>query len=150
MSTLRYKPGAWWWPIRLVFGLFFLHVALSHKDLDEKGAKGLQRFAATAFPFVKRIKPEQFKQAMVAGETATAASLLIPGVPQVLGGAALTGFGASLFAVYLKNPMLRQSEKSIRPNDMGLGIAKDSWMIAAGLTILVDALVSRRRRSHNP
>ena len=43
---LRHKPGAWWWPIRVVFGFFFLHVALSHRELDEKGSKGLQRFAA--------------------------------------------------------------------------------------------------------
>jgi hypothetical protein len=142
---LRYKPGPWYWPIRIIFGLFFAHVALSHNELDEKGAKGLRGFAATAFPFVKKLEPNQFKQAMVAGETATAAALLVPGVPAVLGGAALTGFASSLLAVYMKNPMLRKSEKSVRPNDMGLGIAKDSWMLAAGLTVLVDAFVTSRR-----
>ena len=42
--------------------------------------------------------------------------------------------------------MLRRSETSVRPNDLGLGIAKDSWMVAAGLTVLVDALFARQRR----
>jgi hypothetical protein len=146
---LRHKPGAWWWPIRIAFGFFFLHVALSHKDLDEKGAKGLQRFEATAFPFVMKLEPQQFKAAMVAGESATAASLLVPGVPPVLGGAALTGFGTSLLGVYLKSPMLRKSEKSIRPNEFGLGIAKDVWMVAAGLTVLLDAIASRRQSANS-
>ena len=107
---LRHKPGPWYWPIRIIFGFFFLHVAHSHSQLDEKGAKGLRGFAATAFPFVKKMEPKQFKQAMVAGETATAAALLVPGVPAVLGGVALTGFSSSLLAVYMKNPMLRKSE----------------------------------------
>ncbi len=146
---LRHKPGPWWWPIRIIFGFFFLHVALTHKNLDEKGAKGLRGFAATAFPFVKQMSPQQFKAAMVAGESATAASLLIPGVPQVLSGAALTGFGASLLAVYAKSPMLRMGEKSIRPNEFGLGIAKDAWMFAAGLAGVIDAVASQRHRANS-
>ena len=143
-AAIRHRPGPWYWPIRIIFGAFFLHVALTHRELDEKGAKGLQRFAASGWPFVKKLSPMQFKQAMVAGECAVAASLLVPGVPAVLGGVALTGFGTGLLGVYARTPMLRRSEKSLRPNDMGLSIAKDSWMLAAGLAVLADVFLSRR------
>jgi hypothetical protein len=144
-AAIRHRPGPWYWPIRIIFGAFFLHVALTHRELDEKGAKGLQRFAASGWPFVKKLSPMQFKQAMVVGECAVAASLLVPGVPAVLGGVALTGFGTGLLGVYARTPMLRRSEKSVRPNDLGLSIAKDSWMLAAGLAVLADAFLARRR-----
>ena len=76
-------------PIRLAFGAFFLHVALTHRELDERGAKGLQRFASSGYPFLKKVPPRTFQQGMVTAEFAVAASLLVPGVPAVVGGAAL-------------------------------------------------------------
>ena len=133
--------------MRVIFGAFFLHVALSHRELDERGAKGLQRFASTGYPFLKRVPPQRFKQGMVAGEAAVAASLLVPVVPAVVGGLGLTGFGAALLGVYVRSPMLRRDEgRSLRPNDLGLSIAKDSWMVAAGLAVLADVAFNRSRR----
>jgi hypothetical protein len=143
-SALRHRPGVWWWPIRLTFGAFFLHVALTHRELDERGAKGLQRFASTAYPILKKLRPRTFQHGMVAAESAVAASLLVPGVPAVVGGAALTSFGTALLGVYARTPMLRRDERSLRPNDMGLSIAKDSWMVAAGVAVIADAVLSRR------
>ncbi len=142
-SALRHRPGPWWWPIRLAFGAFFLHVALTHRELDERGAKGLQRFAASAYPFLTTLRPRTFQTGMVAAESAVAASLLVPGVPAVVGGAALTTFGTGLLGVYARTPMLRRDERSMRPNEMGLSLAKDSWMVAAGLAVLADAFFSR-------
>ena len=83
---------------------------------------------------------------MVAAEFAVAASLLVPGVPAVVGGAALTSFGTGLMGVYARTPMLRRGERNVRPNDLGLSMAKDSWMVAAGLAVLADAFIPRRRR----
>jgi hypothetical protein len=140
----QHRPGPWWWPIRLTFGAFFVHVALAHRELDEKGAKGLQRFAASGYPFLKSLRPRTFQTGMVAAESAVAASLLVPGVPAVVGGAALTSFGSGLLGVYARSPMLRRGESSVRPNELGLSIAKDSWMVAAGLAVLADAFLARR------
>jgi hypothetical protein len=145
-AALRHRPGPWWWPIRLTFGAFFLHVALTHRELDERGAEGLQRFASSAYPFLKRLQPRTFQNGMVAAESAVAASLLVPGVPAVIGGAALTSFGTGLLGVYARTPMLRRGESNVRPNEMGLSIAKDSWMVAAGLAVLADAFHSHRSR----
>jgi hypothetical protein len=133
-------------PIRVIFGGFFLHVALSHRELDENGAKGLRSFAASGYPFLKKVPPLTYKWGMVTAESAVAASLLVPGVPAVVGGAALTGFGGGLMGVYARNPMLRRSKLSARPSDLGLSMAKDSWMVAAGLAVLADAFSAGRRR----
>jgi hypothetical protein len=145
-AALRHRPGLWWLPIRVIFGGFFLHVALSHRELDEKGAKGLRGFAASGYPFLKKVPPLTFKWGMVASESAVAASLLVPGVPAAVGGAALTGFGTGLMGVYARTPMLRRSKLSARPSDLGLSMAKDSWMVAAGLAVLADAFSAGRRR----
>jgi hypothetical protein len=147
-AALRHRPGPWWWPIRLTFGAFFLHVALTHRELDERGAKGLQRFAASGYPFLKRLRPRTFQHGMVAAESVVAASLLVPGVPAVVGGAALTSFASGLLVVYARTPMMRR-ENSLRPNELGLSIAKDSWMLAAGLSVLADAFLSRRSRERS-
>jgi len=145
-TALRHRPGPWWWPIRLAFGAFFVHVALTHRELDERGAKGLQRFASSGYPFLKKVPPRTFQQGMVTAEFAVAASLLVPGVPAVVGGVALTSFGTGLLGVYARTPMLRRSERNLRPNDLGLSIAKDSWMVAAGLAVLADAFLPRPTR----
>lgn len=147
---MRHPSGARWWPIRLVFGAFFAHVALTHRQLDEKEAKALHRFACTGYPFLKPLHPQMFTGGMVVSETAVATALLVPWVPPVVGGAALTAFGTGLMGVYARAPGLRR-EHSVRPTEFGLAIAKDSWMVAAGLSILLDAFLGRwtRRRTES-
>ena len=127
--------------------MFFLHVALTHRELDERGAKGLQRFAAAGYPFLKKLPPKTFQNGMVAAEFAVAGSLLVPGVPAAVGGAALTSFGTALLGVYARTPMLRRGEKNMRPNEFGLSMAKDSWMVATGVAVLLDAFLPCRTRS---
>ena len=143
---MRHRPGAWWWPLRLAFGAFFAHVALSHQQLDEKGAKGLHRFAVAGYPFLKQMPPTQFLKGMVTAESVVAATLLVPPVPPIVGATALTGFGLGLMGVYARAPGMRR-EGSLRPTDIGLSMAKDSWMVAAGLSVIIDAVVARRRPS---
>ena len=117
---------------------------MTHRELDERGAKGLQRFAAAGYPFLKKLQPRTFQRGMVAAEVTVAATLLGPGVPAAVGGAALTSFGTALLGVYARTPMLRRSEKNLRPNELGLSMAKDSWMVATGLAVLADALIPSR------
>ena len=141
---MRHRPGAWWWPLRLAFGAFFAHVALTHRNLDEKAAKGLHRFAQAGYPFLDKVSPDLFAKGMLTGETVVATTLLVPVLPPVIGATALTAFGSGLMGVYLRAPGMRR-ENSIRPSDIGMSMAKDSWMVAAGLSFFLDALVSRRR-----
>jgi hypothetical protein len=136
---------AWRWPLRLTFGLFFLHTALAKRELDEKGAKGLHRFATAAYPALDAVSPTTFVRGMTIAEAAIAASLLVPVVPAPLGGAGLTVFGSALMGTYARVPGFRR-EGSVRPSEIGLSLAKDTWMVAAGMAILVDAWTRARHR----
>lgn len=148
-SARPHRPGAWWWPLRLAFGAFFLHTALSKRDLDERGAAGLHAFAASAYPTLESVSPGTFVRGMTVAESAIAASLLTPVVPATIGAAGLTAFGAGLVGTYWRAPGLRE-RGSVRPTPAGLSIAKDSWMVAAGLALLLDASLARRPGRRQP
>ena len=83
--------------------------------------------------------PEQFARFLSRGEIALGAALLVPFVPSALVGAALVGFSAGLVRLYLKTPGMTQPH-SIRPTQEGIGLAKDVWLLGAGLTLLLDSL----------
>lgn len=146
---MRHRPGAWWWPIRVAFGLFFAHVAATHWDLDTQSETALHRFACSGYPFLKKVSPKLFVKGMFASEVGVATALLVPVVPPVIGASALTAFGSGLMGVYAKAPGLRR-EHSVRPSEFGMAMAKDSWMVAAGASVLIDALLARRSRRHRP
>ena len=58
-------------------------------------------------------------------------------MPSALAGAALLGFSAGLVQLYLKTPGLRQPG-SIKPTQDGIGLAKDVWLLGAGLALVFD------------
>ena len=62
---------------------------------------------------------------------------------QAAEGAALAGFSAGLVQLYLKTPGMRQPG-SIKPTQEGIGLAKDVWLVGAGLTLLLDGLPKRK------
>jgi hypothetical protein len=45
---------------------------------------------------------------------------------------------------YLRVPGLRR-DGSVRPTELGLSLAKDTWMVAAGAAVLVHAVTDRSR-----
>jgi len=131
-------------PLRLATGAFILNSALGKRELDPEGAAGLQAMAANATPLVNRVSPATFGKAVSTGEMALGAALLAPFVPPVLAGAALTAFSGGLLAMYLKTPGLHE-EGSIKPTQAGIAIAKDVWLLGAGLSLLIDGLSEARK-----
>lgn len=131
-------------PIRLATGAFILHSGLSKRDASPETAAGLHGMAAGAYPFFKDMRPKQFVNALSIGEMAVGTAVLAPFVPRGLAGLALTGFGGALLGMYARTPALRQPN-SIWPSQQGTAIAKDSWLVGAGLSLLLDALTDRRR-----
>jgi uncharacterized membrane protein YphA (DoxX/SURF4 family) len=130
---LRHLPG------RLTTGAFIVNSGLSKRHVNDDTAAGLHGMAANAYPFLRSIPPRQFVRLVSAGELALGTALLLPVVPAVMAGAALTAFSAGLLTLYLRSPELRE-EGSVRPNQQGLTIAKDVWMFGIGLTLLIDGL----------
>jgi hypothetical protein len=119
--------------------MFIVNSGLSKRHPDDDTAAALHGMAATAYPFLRSTPPQRFVRLVCAGELALGAALLLPVVPTVVAGAALTAFSAGLLGLYLRIPDMRE-EGSLRPTQQGMGIAKDVWMFGIGLTLLIDGL----------
>jgi hypothetical protein len=131
-------------PLRLAIGAFILNTGLSKRDLPVEAAAGLQGMAANGFPVVKKVSPATFGQAISTGEIALGAALLAPFVPATVAGAGLAAFGGGLIRMYLKTPGMTQEGSRVRPSEQGIGIAKDVWLLGAGLSLLISGLTSRK------
>jgi hypothetical protein len=129
----------WHVPVRLATGAIIIDQGL----LKLKAGQAVQ-----AFPQFADMEPQEFVQLLSACEIALGAALLGIGlVPSGLAGLALGVFGGSLTRLYLKAPGTRR-EGSIAPSQQGVGLAKDSWMLAIGTALVLDSVFgsSRRRR----
>lgn len=134
------------WPLRIATGAFITNSGVSKLSADAESAAQTHGFASAAYPFLKDVPPEKFNQALAISETAIGAALLTPGVPARVAGAGLTALAAGLVGLYLRAPGLRQ-EGSLRPTGDGTGIAKDSWLLGAGLSLIGFDLYRRRQSS---
>jgi hypothetical protein len=130
-------------PLRVATGAYIVNSGLSKQNLEGQAAEGVHGMASNAIPPLKRIPPEQFAKILSTGEIALGAALLIPFVPSALVGAALAGFSAGLVQLYLRTPGMRQAG-SLKPTQEGIGLAKDVWLVGAGLTLLLDGLPKRK------
>lgn len=142
--TLRDK--LWQLPLRLAAGSFVLNSGLSKWDVDEAHAKQLHGFATGTYPFLAEVDPQTFAKALAASEIAIGIAVLVPIVPTALAGAGLTAFSGGLAGLYLRTPGMRQ-EGSLRPTEQGIPLAKDVWLLAMGLALVIDGLRGKRKRS---
>jgi uncharacterized membrane protein YphA (DoxX/SURF4 family) len=131
-------------PLRVATGAYILNSGLSKQNLEGQAAAGVHGMAAGAMPALKKVPPDQFARLLSTGEIALGAALLIPFVPSALVGATLVGFSVGLVQLYLKTPGMRQSG-SIRPTQEGIGLAKDVWLLGAGMTLVLDGWPKRAR-----
>lgn len=129
-------------PVRVATGAFILNSGLGKLKADEGTAQFLHGAAASTCPAFGGMEPKQFAKLLAVSEIAVGAALLTPFVPASLAGAALTGFGSSLMGMYLKTPSMTQ-EDGIRPTQEGTAVAKDIWLVGAGLSLLAEGM--RRR-----
>ena len=130
---LRHLPG------RVTTGMFIVNSGLSKRHADDDTAAALHGMAAAAYPFLRSIPPQRFVRLVCAGELAHGTALLLPVVPTVVAGAALTSFSAGLLGLYFRTPDMRK-ENSLRPTQQGMTVAKDVWMFGIGFTLLIDGL----------
>lgn len=138
------KSRLWHVPVRLASGAFILNSGLSklRSDSDEMH-KTLHGMASTAYPQLGDIEPRLFTQLLGAGETALGGALLAPFVSPGVAGAALTAFAGGLVGLYFRIPGM--TEDGIRPSQQGLALAKDFWLLAIGLALVLDRGTSKAR-----
>jgi hypothetical protein len=135
---LRHLPG------RFAAGAFVLNSGLSKRRPDDATAAALHGMAVGTYPFLRSIPPDRFVRLLSTTEITLGAALLIPWVPALAAGAALSAFSAGLVGLYLRTPGLRE-KGSLRPTQQGVAIAKDIWMLGIGLGLVVDALTDDDR-----
>jgi hypothetical protein len=136
----------WHVPVRLATGAIIVDQGLQKLGADEDTAKWLHGQAVNAFPQFADMDPKDFVQLLSASEIALGASLLGIGfVPSGLAGLGLSAFAGSLTRLYLTTPGTRR-EGSVAPSHQGIGLAKDSWMLAIGLALVLDSLFGRKRK----
>jgi fructose-specific phosphotransferase system IIC component len=129
-------------PPRLAAAAIILNSGLSKAEADEQTAIGLHGMACGAYPFLRRLDPVTFAKLLSKGEVALGTALLLPFVPSLLVGAAVTGFAAGLLGLYLKTPGMRM-EGSLRPSQEGIGVSKDVWLLGIGLGLVMEELGHR-------
>ncbi|WP_326822522.1 hypothetical protein [Streptosporangium sp. NBC_01756] len=130
-------------PVRLTAGAFLLNSGLTIAASAGESAPHIHGMASTAYPFLKDMDPEEFTRWLARGQIAVGAALLIPLVPSLLAGAALTAFAGGLVGLYLRTPGLRQ-EGSLRPTQEGIPIAKDIWLLGMGAGLVAEELARDR------
>jgi hypothetical protein len=141
-AKLRRAPG------RMAAGAFILNAGLSKLSGDAETAKMLHATAYGSYPMLRRIPAPLFLRLLALSEIGIGAVLLLPVFGPALAGLALTGFASSLLGIYLKTPGMHNN---LRPTQQGTPIAKDVWMAAIGLSLLLDAALSEspiNRRRH--
>jgi hypothetical protein len=130
----------WHVPVRLATGAIILDQGLLKLGADEDTAKWLHGQASQVFPQFADMDPKDFAQLLSTGEIALGTALLAIGfVPSGLAGLGLVAFSGSLTRLYLTSPGTRR-EGTIAPSHQGIALAKDSWMLAIGTALVVDAL----------
>ncbi|MEO3890291.1 hypothetical protein [Nonomuraea sp. B5E05] len=131
-------------PPRLAAAAVILNSGLSKSGAGEDTAASLHGMASGTYPFLHRMSPLTFTRLFSKTEITLGVALLVPLVPSLLAGAALTGFAAGLLGLYLKTPGLRQ-EGSLRPSEQGVAIAKDVWLLGIGLGLVAEEMRDRCR-----
>ncbi|MCT1368177.1 MULTISPECIES: hypothetical protein [Kocuria] len=122
--------------LRAIPGAFIINSGLGKLNLDEQTAGYLQSMAGKAFPAVKDLDAATFGKALAYSELAVGGALVAPFIPTRLAGLALGAFSGGMLTMYFKTEEFTQ-EDGIRPTQDGTAIAKDSWLAAIALALLV-------------
>lgn len=132
-------------PLRVSIGAFVLNSGIGKRSLEGEAAQSVHGMAVGAVPQLGKLDPDRFARLLSRAEIALGAALLAPFVPSALAGLGLAAFGAGLVQLYLRTPGMREAG-SMRPTQQGIGLAKDVWLLGAGLTLVLDDLTHGRRR----
>ena len=137
-------------PIRLATGAYIVNSGLDKRGVPEEAAAGMQGMATVAFPQLGQMKPQQFATLLSTSEVAVGAALLAPFVSPLVAGAALTGFSSALLTMYWKTPGMHKSATNPFPTPDGIALAKDSWMLGIGLSLILGSITDKTTEvAHN-
>lgn len=132
-------------PERVVTGVYMIHAGWGKLRAGEEQAKSLHGMASGTYPTFEQVPPATFAKALGAGEIGLGALLLAPNVSPFVAGAGLTAFSGGLIGLYWNTPGMHE-ENSIWPTQQGTALAKDSWLVAIGLSLMLGGVRPAARR----
>jgi len=121
--------------LRGVTGAFITNTGVGKIGMPAEHSAGIQQAAASGIPALAKLPSDKFGSWLGWAETAIGATLLAPFVPNRVAGAALTTFSGGLLSMYFRNPENTEAD-GIRPSQEGMGLSKDVFMLAIGLSLL--------------
>jgi len=133
-SKLRRAPG------RAAAGAFILNSGLAKLSAGAETAQAVHGMASGSYPMLRRVPPTLFLKGLALTEIVLGSLLLVPIFSAALAGTALTGFAGGLLGLYVRTPGMHDGR--LRPTQQGTPIAKDIWMAAIGLSLLVDSVLT--------
>ena len=131
--------------LRAITGAFILNSGYGKLNLDEQTAGQLQSMAANAFPAVKDLDAETFGKALAYSEFVVGGALVLPVVPSRVAGLALGAFAGGLLTMYFKTDEMTE-EDGIRPSQAGTAVAKDSWIAAIALALILQSKGKKKNK----
>ena len=131
--------------LRAIPGAFILNSGYGKLNLDEQTAGQLQSMAANAFPAVKDLDAETFGKALAYSEFVVGGALVLPVVPSRVAGLALGAFAGGLLTMYFKTDEMTE-EDGIRPSQAGTAVAKDSWIAAIALALILQSKDKKKNK----
>jgi hypothetical protein len=140
-ASMRLPVKARHLPPRIVTGAFILEQGIGKLSADDDTAAQLHGFAAGAYPFLRKVEPQDFVRYLALSEITLGSALLIPFVPTAVVGAGLAAFSGGLLGLYAATPGMHK-EHSPFPTQQGTALAKDAWLGAIGLSLVIDELTS--------
>jgi hypothetical protein len=140
---MRFLARAHQVPVRLIVGAFVLNSGLSKLKGGDETAEQTHGTATAAYPFLGSQDPRTFTRRLGAAEVALGTALLVPVVPSLVAGAALTAFSGGLAGLYLRLPGMREPG-GIRPTQQGIPLAKDSWLLGIGSALVLEEIIHAR------
>ena len=133
-------------PLRVTTGAFLLDEGLGTRTLVRERTDGVQPMAEGVAAQVPQVQPAAVSKALTAGEVALGAVMLAPFVSPVVAGVALTAFSGALLRTWWMTPGTHEPG-SIKPTRDGAAVAKDLWLMGAGLALVADGLTDGARRT---
>lgn len=133
-------------PLRLATGAYILNSGISKLRAKPEEQEQMHGWASSVYPMFKDMRAGDFSKLLGYGEIGIGALLLLPTVPSAVAGGALAAFGAGLTGMYLKTPGMTQAD-GVRPTAEGTGLAKDVWLVGAGLTLASQSFLSGTRHA---
>jgi hypothetical protein len=130
-------------PVRFAAGVMILSAGVGKLRRTENGVPDVHAVAATNYPFLEQMAPEQFTKVLGVTEMVLGGALLVPLVGDGVAGVGLSAFAAAMIGLFAKGQ--GEHHEGPAPEHPGAALARDIWLLGIGLRLVADSLRRRQR-----